>query len=233
MKTLRFLHIPKTAGSTFIYCIQWQYQGSETFGFTGNIQSDIQTYHSLDPDKQKTIGLVWGHSPRITGIPAIDTMPTVTFLRHPVRRVQSFCQHVSEGKSPYLLDKFPPETFDLDQFLNSGNGELENMHARTLLGNQGYELPNMSPEKIVERAIEVLMGLAAFGLQEDYNTSLLMFKKILGWSLWPVYQTQNRKNRSQLLSFSPDQVAKIESLNQLDLMIYDRAKELFMRRVRA
>lgn len=234
MDKLRFLHIPKTAGSTFIYCLQWQYKGTQTFGFTGNIENDIKIFNTLDDAQQREIGLVWGHSPRITGISVVDMMPTVTFLRHPVRRVQSFCQHVSEGKSPNLLDSFPPAAFDLDQFLDSGIGELENMHARVLLGNRGYELPDLPPERIVDMAVEVLAtGLSAFGIQEKYNTSLLMFKKIFGWKLWPVYQTQNRKNRFRLLSFSQAQILKIETLNQLDLIIYHRAYEIFMQRSRA
>jgi len=235
MDSIRFLHIPKTAGSTFLHCLRAQplYKGHPSFGFTGDVAADLEAYKKIDADQRKEIKLVWGHSPRITGLPLIDAMPTVTFLRNPIKRVQSFCQHVSEGKSPNLLEDFPPESFDLDRFLDSGLGELENMHARILLGNQGYELPNMPSEQIVEKALEVLIGLAAFGLQEDYNTSLLMFKKILGWSLWPVYQSQNKKDKNRMILFTSAQIAKIEKLNQIDLEIYRQAKETFKQRTRA
>lgn len=232
MDKLRFLHIPKTAGSTFIDCLKRLYSQGEYFGFTGNVAADHEKYHRMAPEKRENIVLVWGHSPRITGLPQIDVLPTVTFLRHPVRRVKSFCQHVSEGKSPYLQETFPPETFNLEAFLASGNGELENMHARLLLGREGYELPEMEPEKIIDSAVEILtQELKAFGIQEQYNLSLLLFRRTFGWRQWPVYRVLNQKNPSKLIQFSGVHIAKIKSLNEIDLAIYERAHQIFSQRL--
>src|SRR5262249_50440355 len=97
MDRIRFLHIPKTAGTSFFACLRLFYPG-ETLFFADDWRKDIEWYQLLDPSHRERIALVGGHAPRITGEAGIDTLPTVTLLREPVSRVKSFCQHVSEGK---------------------------------------------------------------------------------------------------------------------------------------
>jgi hypothetical protein len=172
--------------------------------------------------------LVAGHSPRITGIPQVDVLPTITFLRDPVKRVKSFCQHVSEGKSPDMLIRFPPERFDLDEFLASGDVQLSNFQTRMLLGEESYELPQGDVEALAEAALRVLAeDMVGFGLVEDFDSSLVLFRRKLGWQLWPVYRRLNERDDESLLTFNHDQLATIRELNALDLLVYEQARERF------
>src|SRR6185369_13788670 len=95
MRRLRFLHIPKTAGTAFVDCLRRLYPGGH-FAFTRGIAADVERYRRLDPGTRERITLFSGHAPRITGEPAIDGVPIVTFLREPILRTMSHCQHVSE-----------------------------------------------------------------------------------------------------------------------------------------
>jgi hypothetical protein len=233
MDRIRFLHIPKTAGTSLFACLRRLYPGEDLF-FADDWHADVERYRQLDPCQQERIVVFGGHAPRVTGEPAIDRLPTVTLLRDPVSRVKSFCQHVSEGKSAYLLEAFPPHAFDLDAFLASGNEELENMQTKALVGDVYHRLPDLEPRQIVERAVRVLADdLTAFGLVERLGESLMLFRHRLGWAAWPECGRLNERDRSKPLAFSRAQVRKIRALNALDIAVYQAAARIFRDRVAA
>jgi hypothetical protein len=205
---LRFLHIPKTAGSTFdeglFVAYLRAYLLRRKFVFSGNFANDLQRYERLSPGHREKIALFLGHAPRVTGIAAVDGLPTITLFRNPLERVKSFCQHVSEGKSPVINPVAAGRAMDLDAFLASGRLQLDNLQRNDLCG---------------------------FGITEDFNRSMLLFKHTLGWKTFPLYRSRNVKNTKQLLTFEPCHIEKITELNQIDIKLYDRACILFRDRL--
>jgi len=228
---LRFLHIPKTAGSTISHILMQVYAGVERFYFQGTLDADLQRFMALPPAHRRRIGLFLGHAPLVTGIAAADRAPAITLLREPISRVQSFCQHVYEGKSEYLRHAYPPESFDLDRFLASGNGELSNLHTKFLL-NRGCcgsqcRLDQLPAADARDLALEHLFhGVAHFGLQEYFADSLRLFASALKWKL-PLYRAENRRHRERRLEFKPRQLEQIAALNAIDLEVYQAAKRKF------
>lgn len=199
--------------------------------FSGTPQNEVERFNSLPASTRQRISLVTGHAPRLTGIDEIDLLPTITLLRHPVDRVKSFCQHVSEGKSPHLKDVFPPHTFSLDEFLESGNGELSNFQAKNLLGQGTYSLPQGSRQDLIGQALRVLTEhLACFGLVECFDESLIMFHHRLQWKKWPLYRKVNQSRRRRPIEFSSRQIERIRRLNQIDLPLYHKGVEIFNKR---
>ena len=234
---IRFLHIPKTAGSSFDECLFIQYLNAyilrRRFTFTGNFNADRQRYRQTPPETRGKIVLYTGHSPLRTGISEVDCLPTITFLRNPIDRVISHCQHVSEGKSLNMSRHIDYKNMDIDQFLSSGRTQLSNFQSKILLGRGGYPLPKGSPDELVIRAVNILKHeLICFGITEEFDCSLLMFKKILGWRKLPIYRRRNTRNNKLLLKFEARHIAKIKELNQIDLQVYDRACTLFKDRLR-
>ena len=231
MDKIRFLHIPKTAGFSFTECLSWLYPGPQ-FYFRGYLPTDRERYHGLSDKARRNVQLVIGHAPRLTKLANIDELPTITFLRDPIARAKSFCQHVSEGKSPHLREQFPPHQFDLDKFLDSGNGELFNLQTRTLLGSGSYHLPKDHTSAVVDDALHILdKSLQGFGLVEEFETSLLMFHHTFRWKRWPLYRTLNKQHTTQRLIFRDAHIEKIKLLNQYDTALYDGARQLFYQRV--
>jgi len=233
---IRFLHIPKTAGSSFDECLFLQYLSAyilrQHFIFTGDFNTDLQRYRQIAPATREKLVLHLGHAPLFTGIKEIDSIPTITFLRNPIDRVISHCQHVSEGKSFGSSKNLNYKNMDVDQFLSSGRTQLSNFQSKLLLGREGYTLPKGSLDELVNRAVNILEHeLSGFGITEEFDSSLLMFAKSLGWKKPPIYRRRNTKNSNSLLEFEARHIAKIRELNQVDLQVYDRARALFKNRL--
>ncbi len=232
MTKLRFLHIPKTAGNTFRRILKHQYRNKGRFWFSGNFTADIEKFQLLTEDERKNISLFTGHAPIETGIPEADNINIITLLRDPVSRVKSFCQHVSEGKSGYLLKDFPPESFSLDKFLKSGNEELSNLQTKILI-NKGEcfssnLIKKMSDSEAKDTALQNLTErVSCFGIQEYFNESLINFVSKFNWKT-PVYLSVNKKNSGRLIEIKDYHLEQIAELNTIDIELYKAAKKNFM-----
>ena len=232
---IRFLHIPKTAGTTFDECLFRQYLGPyllrRQFVFSGNIAADQRRLAGMSEAALERIVICTGHAPRVTGCAQIDAMPTVTLLRDPVERVKSFCRHISEGKSPQIYSPAEHGAFDLDELLGSGRIQLNNFQSRMVLGECGYALPAGSETVLAARAMELLASqFSCFGLTGELDRSLLLFQRVLGWRKWPLYRSRNSSNPQASLQFEARHIARIEELNRLDMAFYRMARETFFRR---
>lgn len=229
---LRFLHIPKTAGTSFKRYLQRAFSNEKFVEFSGHLDRDKWIYDSMSGGTY-TPRLVGGHAALETGITSIDSMPTITLLREPVRRVKSYCQHVSEGKSPYLLEQFPPDSFDNKRFLESGNFEINNL--QTAMLSHGWRFNEYSPYagKDCDQAMDNLVNqLPIFGLVEYLPESIFLFHRTLSLPL-EVLNYHNIGSRSNRLEFDEESLQTIDQLNQLDLELYTRAKTVFFERLEA
>jgi hypothetical protein len=231
VKHLRFLHIQKTAGSTFNRILQRQYLGRQVFYW--NEVADRQRFSQLSAQDRQKPTLFLGHGFLRTGYQEVDAAPTITFLREPIARVKSLCQHFFEGKPSYLRAHFQAQVFDLDAFLESGNIELANFQTRCLVEQPEQPLEALlsgrTSHEIVDIACNNLRDrLLSFGLTEYFDESLILFGIALNWFMPPVYYPRNQRNNQQLLSFQARHVEKIIELNHLDLELYGRAREFFI-----
>ena len=228
MNRLRFLHIPKTAGSTFTGCLAYQYFGKSHFGFTGHYPADINRLMSLSASKRQKIELFTGHAPILTGIDIADNAKTITFLREPVSRVKSFIQHIAEGKSPEYLTG----PFDLDQFLESGIADLSNLQTRMLINKGSFIsrslMDTISKSEARDMALNNLFNVVSeFGIQEYFDESLVLFARSLNWSI-PYYISVNKKNTKRLVEFKQQHLDRIAELNSIDTELYVAAKAKFL-----
>lgn len=230
--SLRFMHIPKTAGSTFGGILQRQYRGKGYFSFSGDIGSDTERFKGLSERARQAVELFTGHASLSTGIAEADRAVIITFLRDPIKRVKSFCQHVSEGKSPHLRKEFPPETFRLDAFLDGESAELSNLQTKMLINSGECDSPilldTLSSSAARDLALANLCGkVASFGLTEFFDESLMVFGRALHWSM-PFYARVNARDASRLIEFQKRHLDRIAELNSIDIEVYGAARASFL-----
>jgi len=235
--SVRFLHIPKCGGQTFNYVLARNYNRKRTFAFSGDEKGDLlryQAYLAVAVQAQQPIQLFRGHAPLFTGIQEADDAIIITLFRDPISRAKSFCQHVYEGKSAHLVDRFPPDTFNLDAFLDSGVEELSNLQTKMLINtgscHASTKIETMGETAAVKLAIGNLeKHVTIFGLVERYDESLIHFADHLGWAL-PVYARKNSKSQTQRLKFESRHLSKLEALNGADRLLYEQVKKLYEER---
>lgn len=228
---IRFLHIPKTAGTTFVHLLQRIYGRTRHFVFSGDMSADRIRLRAMTARQRQSIGLYSGHAVLHVGLADVDAVPAITFLRDPVERVKSFCQFVAEGKSPYLREAFPPDRFDLDRFLDSANPELDNLQTKMLIleSAQHDSLPgDTEAERLALHALRNQVD--AFGLLERFDESLLRFQARYRWPV-PLYERLNEKDQGRLLCFETRHLQRIAELNRVDSAVYAAAKIILLQQL--
>jgi hypothetical protein len=232
MRQIRFLHVPKTAGSSFARSLARVYGGSRlrgnVFTFRGDLAGSLARYRALGPARRAALVIVTGHAPLVTGEPGIDALPTLTFLREPVAQLRSLCQHLSEGKSPHVC---AAGELDVDALLDKA-APTANMQTRFLLGVGSYALPERDPAALAHEALGVLeRRLVAYGLTERFDESLMLFRRDLGWRSWPVYPRLNVRSATRRLRFEPRHVERMREMSAIDTMLYEAARARFLGRL--
>jgi hypothetical protein len=234
MNPIRFLHFPKTAGTTIASTLLRVYGRKHCFGFTGVAEKDREKFLSLEADVRRNIRLFIGHSMYETGFAEPDAAQIFTIIREPVARVKSFIQHAAAGKSSYLREYAKSGSFSVDGFLDSDNGELDNLQTKMLINQDDsgsrkriLELGEEAAVKIA--ASRLIDGTIAFGIQEDFDAGWVAIWNALGRKP-PLYAELNRKKTTARLEFTDTQLEKIRELNRLDLQLYAAAKQEFQRR---
>lgn len=228
------MHIPKTAGTTFTQILKNQYEAPSMFQFSGDSDLDLKKLSNISPDQRDLINIYSGHAPLETGVSEIDVLTTVTFLREPISRVQSFCKHVYEGKSPQIMDLLEDKAFDLDEFLNKGFFELHNLQTKMLIhkGNGAAPL-GMSDIEAVNMAVDHLFNkIYSFGIVENFDQSLKLFQAQFNWKKIE-YSSVNKSQSSTKLKFEKRHLNRIRELNQLDIEVYQIAKNEFLNRLKS
>jgi len=234
MHPIRFLHFPKTAGTTMASSLLRIYGRKHFFGFSGVAENDRERFLEMDPEARRNIRLFIGHSMYETGLKEPDEAKVFTILRDPVSRVKSFIQHVAAGKSSYLKEYAASGSFSIDAFLESGNGELDNLQTKMLI-NQDCSASTRKISELGEAAAvnlavsRIIDGTIAFGIQEDFDASWVAIWNALGRKP-PLYAELNRKKSAARLAFTDAQLDKIRDLNRLDLELYAAARSEFQRR---
>lgn len=227
MDRIRFMHIPKTVGTSFTDLLVKHYAG-RIFVLNQDDASVIEKFNLLPSSVRKRIGIISGHAERVTGNNEIDSIPTITFLRNPVDRCRSYIQHVSEGKSLHLVKEYPPASFDLDRFLFSEDANLSNIQAKMILGHDifGKLVRTQSDYEIADIAFSSLKdNFIAFGMSDRVVESLFHFGRVLGWkNMYPIKWMNKGSKKIKLL---PHHIDMIKKLNTIDILLYQLASKRF------
>jgi hypothetical protein len=232
-RLLIFLHIPKTAGTTFGRVIRRQYpEGSVVGNDRGLAHVDLEALKALPDERKRTLRVVQGHMP--FGVHELFPQPAsyVTILRDPVARMISHYKHVLRVKHHYLHDEVVSRGMSLLDYASSGmSPELENGQTKLIAG-LAEDVLEATPEDLEAAKRNLREHFILAGLSERFDESLLVLRPALGWKN-VTYDRANVAPRSTAPPVEPAAIAAVRERNLLDVELYGLCKALLEERIAA
>ncbi len=236
-----FLHIPKTAGTSFLATLQNLFGESRTLRLaveTPDLDDRIADVAGGRGDPEITC--LNGHLPLDVMAPFIDAFRTFTILRNPIERVFSLYRFQRANPDIAAFD-LPPD-FSFEAFLNArhpaiyaqaNNGMtrmLAGEHAFTNPDDDRFEDPDRHPE-LIGRALDFLESID-FGLAEDMPGAHRIIQHHWGLPFALDEMTLNTTERD-LIHTDWSNIHALVERNRLDITLYERACGLYRSRLAA
>lgn len=223
-KTVIFLHIPKTAGSTLHSILSWQYLGRPSH-WTDRSNDHGESLNSLSREELKSLQLLRGHFIHGVHEKIPGDFTYVTLVRHPLAHVRSQYKYYQEGRW---------RNQSLEQILiNHSPPLLDNVHVRRLAGiTADCQNPVLEiQQKHFEQAISNLkQNFSVIGLTDRFDESVILMKHTLGWARPLFYKSAKVNHRSEPRSDMSNRVKKLVlEKNRWDLRLYEWAVDRFDR----
>lgn len=237
--TIIFLHVPKTAGTTFRDMTRLKISLSPptnllhknlTFGLPGihPFTKRCEAISSLPLKKRKQIRFIYGHF----GVGAHNFLEQhstyFTVLRDPIARTISAFSYL---RSEFMANRgiFPRPDDDLEAFAQS-TGQyspfyINNLQVR-MLASSDTSIDPAPDEPCSEQMLQLAIAniekhFPVVGLTEQFDESLLLIKQQLGWQTC-FYATMNITSKKQAENkYKQCDLDAVRDANQWDIKLYE------------
>ena len=239
LKPVLLLHVPKTAGTSFLLMLQ------NTFG-----DRHIRRIHTVDQFIQDTIDAIVeaeldelsclaGHLPIYRFKDHLHKFQPFTVLREPVARVLSLYRFLRRSDDAELEPLGLRRGFSIGEMLDARHpqvyGQVNNGMVRMLAGEAAIDDPRQQAFWNLGRDLGPLESALAnvqsmdFGLTEDMPATLALARGC--WSI-PYALREYRENTTSedATGEDPAVIHRIIGMNTLDMALYHQARSTFRNR---
>ncbi|TWU16988.1 sulfotransferase family 2 domain-containing protein [Allorhodopirellula heiligendammensis] len=229
-----FVHIPKTAGTTFNFILSREYASGVRIEVPSNELSLVPSFLARTPKEQiSKASLIRGHFGYGVHQLVEGGVRYLTFLRDPANRLKSYIYHmrheaeVHHDKGGWWYESARKRTPLKDYASEFQDKCIDNDQVRRVAGiDFDFGKCNQAILDIAKSNLD--NKFTAFGLLERFDESLIAMSHVLRWSKTPRYYVVKRRNRR--LATEPLSSQDIECIDRLtiyDQLLYDHAKLLF------
>lgn len=182
----------------------------------------------VPPEHVAAARVIAGHFPfgaeRALGITSADR---ITILRHPIERLVSFYFYVRRRGPEHALSRHAAGS--LAGFAASDYFEFHNDMTRQLSGLSGTPDAHM----LAVAKHNLLHELTAFGTDDRFDESLLLFQRAFGWRSIHYARENVTERRPSLAELDPHALRTLERNNSLDLELWALAQQELAKRIDA
>jgi hypothetical protein len=219
---LIFLHLPKTAGSTFNRILFRQYPRQAIFRVgDGTWNPTIDDLRELPDERKSALQLVVGHIS--FGIHEAFPKPSryIAFVRDPVARIVSHYRYVLRVRDHYLHDKVVSSGMSLRDYALSGlSPELDNGQVKMLVGPDDKLVEGTTDDLELAKR-HILDHFALVGVTERFDESLLLFKRALAWRRLGYRRVNVAPESVSRTSIDEATLNEIRERNSLDAALHE------------
>ncbi len=230
-----FMHVPKTAGTSFVNVLAGYFSKKEFFPF--GLPNYLKRYEKPELEAYRCFHGHYLYLPLAEYLPKAPTC-RLTMLRDPLHRTASYYRHMQSEKPS--IHFYQANSLDLGSFLNDANvrAVIEDLQTRFLLWEGGGRCGGPDDEESLETAKKELISFDFFGVTERFEESMLLMAFLL--RLQPPAETPRLNRRDTMANRWTTSTGRLVELftdelrraNRLDLPLYAYAVEVFERRYR-
>jgi hypothetical protein len=213
--------------------IERWYPSERILSFGADAQESVREFTELPETRRGEIHVLKGHM----GFGLHEFMPQpstyITIMRDPIDRTISYYHHILRKPDHYLHQEVVSEEMSLKEVVcGEMTPDMDNGQTRLLSGVWNTVPCGHCSTDMLERAKRNLREyFAVVGLVERFDETLMLLKKTFGWGV-PFYVRANvTPNRPSKASLSQDVLAAIEKYNDLDIELYEYARQLFQQQI--
>lgn len=224
-KVFMFLHIPKTAGTSFRTHIEKMFPEDSFFPNRTDLKNNkgqypaFQDILNLPVNRLNQLQFISGHYTKAATRLLPITYNFITFFRKPVDRIISNLIHF-KAIDPRC------KNMTLDEIFDDRQEKIINLQIKFILNSPAGlpDLLKLSDVKFHEHMKNLLQQLQFFGLQERLSESMLLFHHTFGLDV-KIEKNPNPKK----LNISPDEklLSKINAACAKENLLYDAANHIF------
>ncbi|WP_216828248.1 sulfotransferase family 2 domain-containing protein [Alkalihalobacterium elongatum] len=220
-----FLHIPKTAGSTFNSLIEKQYENNYTMISPKYGEEKVADYFNAIGPKEK-LEVVRGHFPfGVHKYLPQKNFTYITFLRDPIERVISAYYYMKSNPiHPYY---YKMNQTSLYEFVSEKAFHWAVYNRQTcLLNGHGWNYDLDVAKENITKYFSVV------GITERFNESIKLLNDSLGWNICNISKVNVNPNKPKKSEIANEVREVIKEKNQKDIELYQLATHLLDRKLK-
>jgi hypothetical protein len=228
-KSILFIHIPKTAGSSFREQMLVSNFGENYYRYKG--WKDLLKTN-------RDMSIIGGHMPYGTHLLFKD-YEYITFVREPIDRAISHYYFMVQQASPKYPNANKPhrelhqktplkDIFDATSRKKYGFSVfslLDNLQTRYLAGYKHFWRSKDSEVMLNAAIYNLKQHISLFGIKESFTESLEIFHNVYGLEIYPKKEKLRHTRIEKIVTDEDMEVLRAN--HQLDLKLYEVALELF------